>query len=273
MGDKDLIQIKQLPVIAEQLQLIKAETQDKVKHALSLSCTEDTVGEVKKVRAALTKELAFWEDKRKAVKAEIMKPYEQFESVYKDCISDIFKSADKVLKGKIDDVESGLKAEKLTAVQNYFDTECKRADVDFISLSDAGVNVTLSSSIKKLCEQAKAFLDKVTNDLKLISLQEHADEILYEYKRTLDVTSAVTTVLDRHKALEIKPPIAEPEAAEQDDEEDLFLSVLSDMDKPADPVIYEEPKTEYNVKFLLAKAEHIELMNLLNRTNFDYKFC
>ena len=86
----EMIVVKQLPVIEQQLQVIKTEVTKKVEDALSLVCTEDTVKDVKKVRAELNKELTYWEDKRKQVKKEVLAPYNAFESVYKDCISNTY---------------------------------------------------------------------------------------------------------------------------------------------------------------------------------------
>ena len=47
--NKEIIIIKQLPIIEQQLQAIKTEVTAKVKMALSLVCTEDTVKEVTKL--------------------------------------------------------------------------------------------------------------------------------------------------------------------------------------------------------------------------------
>ena len=56
--------------------------------------------------------------------------------------------------------------------------------------------------MKSLKEQAKAFIDKVVDDLKLIDTQEHKAEILVEYKQSLNVSTAITTVSNRFKAIE-----------------------------------------------------------------------
>lgn len=66
--DKEIIAVKQLPIIVEQLHEVKAEVTAKVEQALSLVCTEDTVKDVKKVRSDLNKELKDYEERRKAVK-------------------------------------------------------------------------------------------------------------------------------------------------------------------------------------------------------------
>jgi hypothetical protein len=46
-----------------------------------------------------------------------------------------------------------------------------------------------------------AFLADVDKNLELIATQEHAEEIRYEYQKTLNATEAITSVLARHKAL------------------------------------------------------------------------
>ena len=181
--ENNIIQVKQLPIIVEQLHEVKAEVTAKVEQALSLVCTEDTVKDVKKVRSELNKELKDFEERRKAVKKAIMTPYEQFETVYKDCISDTYKKADTELKGKIDNVENELKEQKKAEVKGYFDEYLTATGIDFVTFENAHINVTLSASMKSLKEQAKAFIDKIVDDLNVINTQEHKDDILYEYKR------------------------------------------------------------------------------------------
>lgn len=200
--NNEIIVIKQLPVIVEQLQTIKADVTKRTQQALSLICDENTVQEVKKVRSTLNKEFAEWESKRKDVKKKVMSPYEQFEAVYKDCITDVFNHADAELKNKVDSVERELKAKKAAEVEAYFTEYMQSKGVDFVSFNQAGINVTLSASMKSLKEQAAAFIDRICDDLSLIETQEHKDEILYEYKNTLNVSAAITSVTRRYKAIE-----------------------------------------------------------------------
>ncbi len=116
----ELIIVKQLPIIEEHLLALKQEIEEKADRAMNLVCTEDTVKEIKVVRTDLTKEFAELEDQRKFVKTKVMEPYEAFEKVYKDCVSEIYKKADKDLKTKIDEVEDGLKKEKENTVTEYY---------------------------------------------------------------------------------------------------------------------------------------------------------
>jgi len=71
----NLIIVRQLPVIEDQLLQVKASIESRVGEALSLACTEDTYKAVKKARSELNKEYAELERRRKEVKASILAPY------------------------------------------------------------------------------------------------------------------------------------------------------------------------------------------------------
>lgn len=234
----DLITIKQLPIIEEKLKQIKEEVSSRTEKALSLVCTEGTLQTVKKERAALNKESKEWEERRREVKTAIMAPYEQFEAVYKDCISDVFKSADSQLKSKIDSIETSLKEKKLADVEAYFAEymESKNMGLDkFIAYERTNINVTLSASIKSLKEQVKSFIDRVCEDLHLIETQENKEEVLHEYKQTLNVSAAITTVTERHKAInEAKAKEAERQEKEAAERE-ATAKVDAAMDVPLAP--------------------------------------
>lgn len=199
---KDLIEVKQLPIIEEQLKNVSAVIDERVKNATSLVCTEETVKTIKELRAELNKDYKEFEAQRKVVKEQVLKPYNDFENIYKKCISDKFKNADLILKGRIETVENELKAKKEQEVKDYFEEYKTANDIDFITYEQARINTTLSASMKSLKEQAKQFIDKIVDDLKLIETQEHKTEILVEYKQTLNVSNAITTVTNRFKAIE-----------------------------------------------------------------------
>lgn len=276
--DKEIIAVKQLPIIVEQLHEVKAEVTAKVEQALSLVCTEDTVKDVKKVRSELNKELKDYEERRKAVKKAIMTPYEQFEAVYKDCISDTYKKADTKLKGKIDSVENELKAQKTAEVKAYFDEYLQSKGIDFITFENANINVTVSASMKSLKEQAKAFVDKIVDDLNLIDTQEHKDEILYEYKQSLNVSNAITTVANRYKAIEEAKAREEERKAREQAEAEAVAKVEEVVEAVAPPTVepiappVEEEKT-YTLKFTVrgTMPQLKALKEFLKNGGYDYE--
>ena len=202
MSNQELIVVKQLPQIEEHLKELSLDVDKKVENAKNLVCTEENVTTIKQIRASLNKEFKEVEQQRKIVKEQILAPYMQFEEIYKTYISDKYKSADNDLKVKIDSIENELKAKKEQEVKDYFEEYKTANNIDFITYEQTKINTTLSASTKSLKEQAKQFIDKIVDDLKLIETQEHKTEILVEYKQTLNVTQAITSVTNRFKAIE-----------------------------------------------------------------------
>nr|DAH50236.1 MAG TPA: Protein of unknown function (DUF1351) [Caudoviricetes sp.] len=278
MNKKGIIVVKQLPIIVEQLQEVKAEVTARAEQALSLVCTEDTIKDVKKVRSELNKELKDYEDSRKAVKTAIMKPYNDFEEIYKDCISETYKKADAELKGKIDSVENELKAQKTAEVKAYFDEYLQSKGIDFVTFENAHINVTLSASMKSLKEQAKDIVDDIVGDLILIDTQEHKDEILYEYKASLNVSNAITTVANRYKAIEEAKAREEERKAREQAEAEAAAKVESVVEAVAPPTVepiappVEEEKT-YTLKFTVrgTMSQLKALKEFLNNGGYDYE--
>lgn len=278
MLENNIIEVKQLPVIVEQLQTIKADVTDRVNTALSLVCTEETVKTVKQARAALTKEFKEWEVKRGEVKKAVMSPYEQFEAVYKDCITDVFKKADTELKSKIDSVENELKEQKRAEVQAYFDEYLASKNIPIaMNIHDCHLNVTLSASLKSLKEQVKATIDRVCDDLSLIETQEHKDEILYEYKRTLNVSAAITSVTNRYKAIEEE----KAREVERQQREQAAKEAESKVEEIAPPVVepaitaptVEEADPVLKLTFTVTapKSKLRELKAFLENGGYDYE--
>lgn len=198
----DLIIVKQLPQIEEHLKDLSTELDKKVEDAKSLICTEESVKTIKQVRANLNKEFKDLETQRKNVKEQILAPYMQFEEVYKTYISEKYESADVDLKTKIDNTERELKAQKEQEIRDYFEEYKTANDIDFVNFEQANINVTLTASKKSLKEQAKKFIDEIVDDLKLVETQDCKEEILVEYKQTLNISRAIQDVANRHKLLE-----------------------------------------------------------------------
>lgn len=272
---KDLIEVKQLPVIEEQLKSVSAVIEERVKNATNLVCTEESIKTIKEIRAELNKDYKEFETKRKLVKEQVLKPYNDFEIVYKECISDKFRNADLILKGKIDNVENELKAKKEQEVKDYFEEYKTANNIDFITYGQARINVTLSASMKSLKEQAKQFIDKITDDLKLIETQEHKAEILVEYKQTLNVSQAITSVTNRFKTVE-----EEKKKIEQEKElQEFVVDTAKESDKYIEqtvlnaPAIEEKQEEILTLKFTVkgTRTKLRELKQFLENGGYDYE--
>lgn len=272
---KGLIEVKQLPVIENQLRSVSTVIDERVKNATSLVCTEESVKTIKEIRAELNKDYKEFENKRKLVKEQVLKPYNDFENVYKECISDKFRNADIILKGKIDNVENELKSKKEKEIKDYFEEYKEANNIDFITYEQARINITLSASMKSLKEQAKQFIDKIVDDLKLIETQEHKTEILVEYKQILNVSQAITSVTNRFKAIE-----EEKKKIEQEKELQKFVvDTAKESDKYSEQIILISPSVEEKTEEILTlkftvrgtRTKLRELKQFLESGGYDYE--
>lgn len=270
----ELIVIEQLPVIKERLILLSTEISRRTSAALAMDCTEETVKAVKNLRAELNKESSYWDEQRKKVKAAVMSPYEQFEVIFKQCVSDPYKSTDAKLKAKIDAVEDEIKRQKYEEVKAYFEEYRASRKIDFVDMERWNPNVTLSASVKSLKTQAKEFIDRICDDLAMIETQEYRDEILVEYNHSLDASRSIVMVAARHKEIEAqKMKNAEYEAQKASEQasakkvdEIMAQEVLS---PPIEQTVNDDPVLTVTFKVSHNKSKLRELKQFL--INGGYK--
>ena len=190
--ENNLIVVKQLPIIEDQLRQVKTSIDERVAQVLALACTEATYKDVKKARAELNKEFQDLEARRREVKKAILAPYEAFEKLYKECAADAFTKADAELKAKIASVENGIKGAKRDEIVAFYNEYRASLNIpeDIAPFDRCGINITMSDSLKKLQGQASLFLQNVSNDLRMIETLEHKDEVLVEYRKSLSAPEA-----------------------------------------------------------------------------------
>jgi hypothetical protein len=271
---EELIVVKQLPIIEERLKSLSDEIDVKVANAMELVVSDETIKEVKKVRAELNKDFTELETQRKMVKERVLAPYEAFEEIYKKYVSEKFKDADKNLKIKIDSVETAQKEAKEKEVKEYYSEYAISENVEWLNNSHyyqlANINITLSASMKSLKESAKGFIDKVIDDIKLIETQEHKEEIFVEYQKELNVSKAITEVTERYKKLEKME-----EKKIQEAEINRLQEINEKKIKEVAPVTIEEVKEEkvfeLNFKVFGTKEKLLELKSFLDNGGYKYE--
>lgn len=280
---KDLIIVKQLPQIEEHLKELSTEIDKKVESAKSLVCTEESVKMIKQTRADLNKEFKELETQRKSVKEQILAPYMKFEEVYKMYISEKYKNADIDLKTKIDNTENELKAKKEQEIKDYFEEYKTANNIDFVDFKQANINVTLTASKKNLKEQVKKFIDEIVDDLKLVETQDCKEEILVEYKQTLNISRAIQDVANRHELLEEEKRKQEELKSKQLEEAQRQAEISIKEQEIAtknalDNFVIEAPKVEEQEEILVlkftvkgTKTKLKELKKFLEDGGYDYE--
>lgn len=282
--ENNLIVVKQLPIIEDQLRQVKASVDQRVATVLALACTEETYKDVKKARAELNKEFQDLEARRREVKRSILAPYEAFEKLYKECAADAFTKADAELREKIAAVENGIKGAKRDDLIAFFNEYRASVNIpdDLVPFERAQINVTMSDSPKKLRERAAAFLENVANELRLIETLPYKDEVMVEYRKNLSAPQAALIVEERHKQMEeaarrreaLKTTQAVQDAAQAKIEEVLREEAPVPVAAPIEQPIVEAPveKTyfaSFRVRGTLEKLK--ALKEFLVNGGYDYE--
>lgn len=265
MDSNEIIIVKQLPIIEEQLQTLKSEIEARVSTALAMECTDTTLKEVKQMRTTLRKELDEFEQRRKDVKAKIEAPYKAFEEIYKECVSNTYKNADAELKCKIDSVEAARKAEKLKKVKVYAE-ELKQATGLFWFDTDRIIPlVTLSVSVKSLMDKVSQTIESIKNDVECID----DAEILAEYQKTLNLAQAQKTVKERREAIER----AKQQAEQTQKQDEIQRQAESRIDEIITPPTVQETEKMYRMSFTVVgtRSQLKEIKQFLESRGIQYE--
>jgi len=193
------ITLIQSPIIKHSLEEIGKSVTERLA-ALNIEnqvATDETVTALKKMRAELNSEAKQFDEQRKGIKKAILLPYEDFEAVYKLEISDKYANADNLLKSKISEFEMKIKTEKRNNLQAFFAELTEHEGIEWLTFDRWGVEIGLSTTEKKYKEMILEFVSNVVDDLELINSEEHAAEMIIEYKKTLNASAAITGVRQR----------------------------------------------------------------------------
>lgn len=262
---QEIILLKQEPIIeysllAEVGEAIRTRIAD-----LNLDgqvVTDQTVKSVKDMRAELNKEFAEFEKQRKFIKEAVSKPYQEFEAKYKEFVAKHYNEADDTLKGKIFSFENKLRLEREKELQGYFVELCSAKNIDFVPFGLMHLNITLSASMKSLKTQILEFVSKVEQDIELAKTvsdsQEFNDKVMYEYRRSLDINTAINTVKEREQALIAAKERAEAEAkCKAEAEEQARLQAEKEATEQAEPL--KAPMVEEQQPTNTGTAEEFEM--------------
>lgn len=193
--------IKSVGEIESNIKEVKGYVENLNNYYKNVAFTEETMKEAKEEKSKVNKFKKQVADYRRNIVAEYNKPIKTFEDIAKET-ENLLTDTYNTINEQVANYENKQKEAKEKEVKEYFEEYKTANNIDFIEYVQAKINVTLTASMKSLKEQAKQFIDKIADDLKLIETQEHKAEILVEYKQTLNVSNAITTVMNRFKAVE-----------------------------------------------------------------------
>ena len=248
------VRIKSVGEIESNMKEVKGYVEELNSYYKSVTFTEETLKQAKEEKAKVNKFKAEVADYRKKITAEYNKPIKVFEDTAKETeklLSETYNTINQQVAG----FEEEQKRQKEQEIREYFEEYKTANDIDFVNYEQAQINVTLTASVKSLKEQAKAFIDRIMDDLKLIETQECKEEILVEYKQNLNVSKSIQEVANRHKLLE----------EEKKKQEELKNKQLEEAKRQADISIKEQEVATKNAldNFVIEAPKVVEQEEIL----------
>lgn len=282
-----LITIAQLPVIEEQLKALKDSWEQRAADASSMVCTEDTVQDLKKIRADMRKEFDEADKQRKAAKLKYMEPWNSIEETFKECVADAFKRADGSLKDTITAFEEEIKSKCKADLEAYYKELCTMDHIDFLTFDEAmkagGIRISLTDAKKATPRQAMDQLGRFVSGIAIgmdqISQMDDSAAIMAEYKKCLDVGKAVSVVQERkrreaeeQKAAEARKAAQEAEAAavEKVQAAAPTKAVAAPQTVKAQPQEQTFPQFTFTV-FNCTRSQLLEIRDYLRQKGIQYK--
>lgn len=200
--------------------------------------TEESIAIAKEEKKKVNKFKTEVSNYRKEIINQFNEPIRKFEQLGKET-ERILKDTYETINGQVVSFEDTQKKLKEQEVIDYFNEYKISHNLDFITYEQANINVTLTASMKSLKEQAKAFIDKILDDIQLINLEEHKEEILVEYKQTLNASKSIINVKNRIAMIEREKQIQEELRQQKEDLEQK----LSNFTKQEETIL-QAPKIE-----------------------------
>lgn len=269
----EIVKIEQMPKVFEQLELIGSYVDEQLKDLDKLECNDKNKQEVKDKRTVINNTLNMLETKRKEIKSKLNEPYDIFNKKYEETTKLKLQEASKLLTDKINKIEDEQKLKKKIEIERYFKEYATSKDIDFVKFEQLNLNITLTISESKLKEQVKVFVDKVVDDLILIASQEHNDETLLDYKKTLNVSSAISNVLNRYKELEELKKKEEERAQKQEQVKENVKRVEEVIAPPTRVETKQEETLEICFKVRGSREKLKSLVNYLKEGEYEYEQC
>jgi len=196
------IKLVQKPIIQHALVELGKSIKQRIDdlHIDEMAVNDETIQSIKKLRTNLNNEKKQVDENFKNAIAPVTTVIDEIKGVKKSNVDQIYSDADNTFKDKITAFELIAKTEKKKNVLRYFNELCESLKIDFLKFESLGIEINLSTSEKQYQGKVNEFVQRVSDDVLLINVQEFEAEIMVEYRKTLNASKAITTVTERKAA-------------------------------------------------------------------------
>lgn len=227
MIDVEQIQVTPAIIHFNDFERLLSEAKELALNIGQVEVTEENIQVSKKMIAAVGKRVKEMEDRRIAIKKEILSSYHDFESHVKEIVN-IVKDAENTVRDQVREMEERERDAKRDAIHEIFEKRLKHYNFDsmfgfddFIKPQHLNKSVTMKAVESEMVE----WLEKKDVDLKVIKSLPDGDEVLVEYLDTKDISVAIQIVNQRH---ERKQQIAAASPASKHDFKSSYVITIED---------------------------------------------
>lgn len=276
----EIVKVESLGVIKQQLDKVEKFIDEKVKDIpkvleqienMTNEEKEEQKGDIKRYQQYLSKIQTELENKRKEIKKEINKPYDDFNQYYSNGVYVKLNDSINQLKKVVNDIEYTQKRDKEIELIEFANEHIEANNLSsIIGFEDIHLNITLSASMKSLKEQIVNFVKKVSDDLECIANEENKDEILYIYTLNgYDYSNAILTFRKKQEELSKLKELQK----EQEETKEQFKEVVEKVEQIIAPkeIIDSDELLEVTFTVKGTKPQILEIKKLLVELGVEYK--
>ena len=166
-----------------------------------IEVSDENVQYSKKLLASVNKRVKEMEDRRIAIKKEMLLPYSIFEKQVKEIV-EIVNSANDVVRVQLKELEEKERDEKELILKDIFNKRMQHYSFGDIFNFDHFINqkhLNKTTSIKSTEEEMTQWLEKKELDLGVINSLPNTNDVLAEYFDTKDLSIALKIVNEREE--------------------------------------------------------------------------
>lgn len=258
---------------------LKQGLQQNLEKYQNLVFTEENMDEGKNTRARLNKLKTALDNKRKEIKKQCLKPYEEFEIKIKELIELVDKPT-LAIDNQIKAYEEALKEAKKQEIINYFNSKSMFGDLIRIEhpcfWDEKWLNAT--KKIKDVEFEIDNKITTIKEGLETIDLtfkdSEFRPQMRDVFLRTLDIRQALNekTRLENQKKAEEEYKKKQEELAKQKAEEQKKVEPVIVKEEIKEEVKHEEIKKWKTFSVEVSKEQFVKIRKFLIDNNINYKF-
>lgn len=214
----------------------------------SIELDDSNIKQVKKVLASANKAIKELNDRRIAIKKEILEPYEVFNSQIKD-IEKIVKDADTKLRNevrKLEEIERDNKKKQIEEIWNKRIGQYQYAKLmDFDDFLD-NKHLNKSTRMKSVEEDMVNKLESFERDLEILSKRDDKKDGISLYKEFKDLGTVLQVLKEKEEEIERQKEVLKE--IETDKEEVYIFRIVGKKDKNFVEMLLKENGIEYKLE-------------------------